>query len=110
MSLHSSFNEFDYHYDFLCCHFSLILMSCSVLWLIFYFVLFKYGQACNVWMKIFLFQNKLLNFGFKKNRKCAIRVAKTKVLISFTVTAKLICVFVFASAKIRFSHDTAHMV
>ena len=33
--------------------------------------------------------------------------AKTKALISFAVTAKLICVFVFAYAKIRFSHDAA---
>ena len=31
-------------------------------------------------------------------------MAKTKALISFAVTAKLICVFVFAYAKIRFSH------
>ena len=37
-------------------------------------------------------------------------VAKTKVLISFAVTAKLICVFVFAYAKSRFSHDAAQMV
>ena len=35
-------------------------------------------------------------------------MAKTKALISFAVTAKLICVFVFAYAKSRFSHDTAH--
>ena len=41
---------------------------------------------------------------------CNIRVAKTKGLISFAVTAKLICVFVFAYAKIRFSHDTAYML
>ena len=34
---------------------------------------------------------------------------KTKALISFAVTAKLICVFVFAYAKIRFSHDKAHI-
>ena len=40
---------------------------------------------------------------------CTIRVAKTKTLISFAVTAKLICVFVFAYAKSRFSHDAAHM-
>ena len=40
---------------------------------------------------------------------CTIRVAKTKALISFVVTAKLICVFVFAYAKIRFSHDAAHI-
>ena len=36
-------------------------------------------------------------------------VAKTKALISFAVTAKLICVFVFAYAKCWFSHDAAHM-
>ena len=35
-------------------------------------------------------------------------VAKTKALISFAVTAKLICVFVFAYAKIWFSHDEDH--
>ena len=34
-------------------------------------------------------------------------VAKTKALISFAVTAKLICVFVFAYAKRLFSHDEA---
>ena len=34
---------------------------------------------------------------------------KTKALISFAVTAKLICVFVFAYTKIRFSHDKAHL-
>ena len=32
------------------------------------------------------------------------------MLISFAVTAKLICVFVFAYAKIRFSHVEAHFV
>ena len=41
--------------------------------------------------------------------ECNIRVAKTKALISFAVTAKLICVFVFAYAKSWFSHDEAHM-
>ena len=49
------------------------------------------------------------NFVFRKERDCTIRVAKTKALISFAVTAKLICVFVFAYAKSRFSHDVAHM-
>ena len=34
-------------------------------------------------------------------------VAKTQVLISFAVTAKLICAFLFALAKIRFSHGMA---
>ena len=32
-------------------------------------------------------------------------VAKTKALTSFAVTAKLVCVFVFAYAKCWFSHD-----
>ena len=41
---------------------------------------------------------------------CTIRIAKTKALISFAVTAKLICVFVFAYAKIRFSYDEAHII
>ena len=40
---------------------------------------------------------------------CTIRVVKTKALISFALTAKLICVFVFAYAKCWFSHDTAHI-
>ena len=40
-----------------------------------------------------------------------IYVAETKALISFAVTAKLICVFVFvfAYAKSRFSYDEAHI-
>ena len=36
-------------------------------------------------------------------------MAKTKTLMSFAVTTKLICVFVFAYAKSRFSHDKAHI-
>ena len=40
--------------------------------------------------------------GFKKNRDCTIRVAKKKALISFAVTAKLICAFVFAYADCWF--------
>ena len=43
-----------------------------------------------------------------KKRDCTICEAKTKALISFAVTAKLICIFVFAYAKIRFSHAVAH--
>ena len=42
-------------------------------------------------------------------KDCIIYVAKTKALISFAVTAKLICVFVLAYAKSRFSHHAAHM-
>ena len=43
-------------------------------------------------------------------RNCTIRVAKTKALISFAVTAKLICAFVFAYADCWFSHGVAHML
>ena len=43
-------------------------------------------------------------------RNCTICVAKTKALISFVVTAKLICVFVFAYAKSWFSHVAAHII
>ena len=43
--------------------------------------------------------------GSKKEDFC---VAKTKALISFAVTAQLICAFVFANAKIRFSQNEAH--
>ena len=46
----------------------------------------------------------------RRKRKCTIRVAKTKALISFAVTAKLICVFVFAYADCWFSHGAAHLM
>ena len=35
--------------------------------------------------------------------------SKTKGVISCTFSAQLICAFIFASAKYRFSHDTAHI-
>ena len=38
------------------------------------------------------------------------RVAKTKALISRAVTAQLSCAFVFADAKIRFSHEAAQFI
>ena len=38
-----------------------------------------------------------------------ISVAKIKVLISFAVTAQLICGFVFIYAKINFSHALAQI-
>ena len=44
-----------------------------------------------------------------RRQYCTIGIAKTKALISFAVTAKLICVFVFAYEKSRFSHDEAHL-
>ena len=50
------------------------------------------------------------NFVSRKESDCTIRVAKTKALISFTVTAKLIYVFVFAYAKSRFTHNAAHLL
>ena len=50
------------------------------------------------------------NFRFKRERNCTIRVVKTKALISCAVTAQLICGFVFACAKIRFSHDVHHII
>ena len=46
-------------------------------------------------------------FGFRKNSECTIYEVKTEAFISFTVTAQLICAFVFADAKSRLSHDTA---
>ena len=46
---------------------------------------------------------------YRKKGDCTIYVAKTKALISFAVTAKLICVFVFAYAKCWFSYDAAHI-
>ena len=49
------------------------------------------------------------NFGFRKKRNCSIRIAKTKALICCTFTAQLICVFVFAYAINRFSHNEARM-
>ena len=45
---------------------------------------------------------------FRKYRNCTIRVGKTKVLISFAVTAKLICAFVLASACCWFSYGMTH--
>ena len=42
------------------------------------------------------------HFGLKKKRNCSICLAKTKALISFAVTAKLICAFVFAYANVGF--------
>ena len=51
-----------------------------------------------------------LKFRIKKVEGSYYLLAKTNALISFAVTAKLICVFVFAYAKRWFSHDTAHII
>ena len=50
------------------------------------------------------------NFGFRKERNCTIRIAKTKAQISFAITAKLISAFGFAYADCWFSHDAAQIV
>ena len=39
---------------------------------------------------------------------CTIDLMKTKALISWSVTAQLICVFVFAYAKSKFSNGEAY--
>ena len=52
------------------------------------------------------------NFRFRKKKNCTIPdipVAKTKALISFAITAKLICAFGFAYADCWFSHEEAQM-
>ena len=41
---------------------------------------------------------------------CTIRVAETKVLISFAVSAKLTCAFGFVYADCWFSHEAAHLL
>ena len=56
-----------------------------------------------------MFHKHHSSFVFRKLRDCTIRVAKTKALISFVATAKLICSFVFAYAKSRFSHNEVHL-
>ena len=48
-------------------------------------------------------------FVFFMKSDCTFYVAKTKALISSTVTEQLICVFVFAYGKSQFSLDVAHM-
>ena len=50
------------------------------------------------------------NFGFKKKSDCTMCMGKSKALISFAVTAKLICAFVFAYEDCCFSHAKAHNI
>ena len=45
----------------------------------------------------------------KRDCTIIVHVATTKALISCAVTAQLISAFVFAYAKIQFSHDMAHL-
>ena len=53
---------------------------------------------------------RCLNFRIKVEDGLRFPYGKTKTLISFAVTAKLICVFVLAHAKSRFSHNEAQFV
>ena len=55
-------------------------------------------------------QARNLKFWIKEEEDCTVGVAKTKALISFAATAKLICAFVFVYAKFIFSHDAARIV
>ena len=50
------------------------------------------------------------NFKSRKQKNSTVYVAKTKALITCTVTTQLICVFVFAYAKSRFSHDAVCII
>ena len=43
-----------------------------------------------------------------ESRNCTIRVAKTKALINFAATAKLICAFVFVLADRWVFHSVTH--
>ena len=56
-----------------------------------------------------LSQKQGRSFEFMKKIKCTICVAKTKALISFAVTTKLICVLVAAYADCWFSHMVAEI-
>ena len=49
------------------------------------------------------------NFGFRKKRNCTVQVGKTKPLITFAITVKMVCTFVFTQVKIQFSYDEAEM-
>ena len=51
------------------------------------------------WLKVWLVEEELFYPSSEK-----------KALISCAVSAQLICAFVFADAKIRFSHDAAHII
>ena len=50
------------------------------------------------------------NFDFRKQRNYTICVAKTKAMISFAITAELICSFVFAYTDCWFSHALAQIL
>ena len=51
-----------------------------------------------------------LKFGIWEVEGLYYLCSENKTLTSFAITAKLICVFVFAYAKSRFSHDEAPII
>ena len=55
-------------------------------------------------------RRKASDFRFKKKKDCSACVAKTKALISFAVTSKLVCAFVFAYANCWFSDAVVHLL
>ena len=64
-------------------------------------------------LQLFIKEESCLDCNFQNpseisERDCTICLVKAKALISFTVTVKLVCIFVFAYAKRRFSHEAAH--
>ena len=53
--------------------------------------------------------DRSLKFHIEEEEKLHYGVEKTKTLISCAIIAQLICIFVFAYAKIRFCHDVVHI-
>ena len=51
-----------------------------------------------------------LNFGFKKKKELYYPCSENKGVISFRVTAKLVCAFVFLYANCWFSNAAAHLL
>ena len=90
----------------------LLLLTCNYVvsvWRDFLFLwVLGMGYVILLWHSLSLPYNY-----FRKKTDCTIDImykAKTKALISCTVTAQLICVFVFTYAKGLFSHDAAKFI
>ena len=75
-----------------------------------------FTEKLGFWRKMAKIWHKVQENGTKKIRLAKLvakekkNLAQTLALISFAVTEKLICVFVFAYAKIRFSYDEAYIL
>ena len=55
-------------------------------------------------------QTAIILFRMKKKRNCTVHVEKRMALISFAVTAKLICAFVFTYADCLFSFAASQIL